>query len=112
MTSRAPYLHALDGRLRIKLPHVQGTPPRAWAVEQLLRGLDGITDVTAHPTTGNVLVLFTSAVVGQHNILTALQQSGYRSDGHAAAPGRTGLTSPVVRLALELALERLILALI
>jgi copper chaperone CopZ len=98
--------------LRIKLPHVKGSPHRALAVEQLLRGLDGVTDVTANPTTGNVLVLFTSAVIGQHDIIAALQTSGHLSGDHAAAPGRQSLTSLIVHSALELALERLVLALI
>ena len=112
MTSIAPYLHVLDGRLRIKLPQVKGAPQRALAVEQLLLGLDGVTDVTANPLTGNVLVLFTAAVIGQHDILAALQKSGYLSDNHAVAQGRTSLTSVVMHSALELALERLVLALV
>jgi copper chaperone CopZ len=98
--------------LRIKLPHVKGAPQRALAVEQSLRGLDGVTDVTANPTTGNVLVLFTSAVIGQHDILAALQQTGYLSDDHASGQDRQRLTSIVVQSALELAIERLVLALI
>jgi len=98
--------------LRIKLPQVKGAPQRALAVEQLLLGLDGVTNVTANPTTGNVLVLFTSAVIGQHNIIAALQKTGYLSDDRAAAPDRKSLTSIVVQSALELAIERLVLALI
>ena len=112
MTKISPYLHILDGRLRIKLPHVKGAPQKALAVEQLLRGLDGVTAVTANPTTGNVLVLFTSAVIGQYDIIAVLQKTGYLSDDHAAAPGRKSLTSIVVQSALELAIERLVLALI
>ncbi len=84
MTRISPYLHVLDGRLRIKLPQVKGAPQRALAIEQLLLGLDGVTDVTANPTTGNVLVLFTSAVISQHDIIAALQKTGYLSDDHEA----------------------------
>jgi copper chaperone CopZ len=112
VTRISPYLHVLDGRVRIKLPQVKGAPQRALAVEQLLLGLDGVTDVTANPTTGNVLVLFTSAVTGQHDILAALLKTGYLSDDHAAAQSRKSLTSMVVQSALELAIERLVLALI
>ncbi len=112
MTRISPYLHVLDGRLRIKLPQVKGTPQRALAVEQLLLGLDGVTDVTANPTTGNVLVLFTSAVIGQHDIIAALQKTGYLSDDHAAAQSRKSLTSIVMQSAIELAIERLVLTLI
>ena len=112
MTRISPYLHVLDGRLRIKLPQVKGAPQRALAVEQLLLGLDGVTDVTANPTTGNILVLFTSAVIDQHNIIAALQQTGYLSDDHATAQDQQSLTSLVVHSALELVIERLVLTLI
>jgi copper chaperone CopZ len=112
VTTISPYLHILDGRLRIKLPQVKGAPQRALAVEQLLLGLDGVTDVTANPTTGNVLVLFTAAVIGQHDIITTLQETGYLSDNHAAAHGRTSLTSMIMQSVIELALERLVLRLI
>jgi hypothetical protein len=98
--------------LRIKLPQVKGAPQRALAVEQLLRGLDGVTEVIANPTTGNVLVLFISAVVGQHDIIAALQQTGYLRDDHAAELGQPSLISIVVHSALETVLERLVLALI
>ena len=112
MTSLSPYLHVLDGRLRIKLPQVKGAPQRALAVEQLLRGLDGVTDVTANPITGNVLVLFTSAVIGQRDIFAALQQTGYLRDDHTAEPSQTSVLSIVVHSALETILERLVLTLI
>jgi hypothetical protein len=112
MTSIAPYLHVLDGRVRIKLPQVKGAPPRSLAVEQLLRGLDGVTDVTANPLTGNVLVLFTSSVISQHEILAALQQTGYLRDTHTLEQSQTSFLSIVVHSALEGLLERLVLALI
>ena len=112
MTRISPYLHVLNGRLRIKLPHVKGFPQRALAVEQLLLGLDGVTGVTANPSTGNVLVLFTSAAIDQHDIIAALQKTGYLSDDRNAAQGRKSLTSIVVESTLELAIERLVLTLI
>ena len=102
----------LDGRVRIKLPQMKGAPQRARAVEQLLLGLDGVTDVTANPITGNVLVLFTAAVIGQHDILAALEKTGYLSDDHTSEQSQHSLLSRVIQSALELALERLVLALI
>jgi hypothetical protein len=112
VTTISPYVHVLDGRLRIKLPQVKGAPQRALAVQQLLRGLDGVTDVTANPTTGNVLVLFTSAVIGQHDIIAVLQKTGYLGDDNVSEQDRKSLTSMVVQSALELAIERLVVALI
>jgi copper chaperone CopZ len=112
MASFSPYLHVLDGRVRIKLPQVKGAPQRALAVEQLLRRLDGVTRVTANPITGNVLVLFTSAILGQHDILAALQQTGYLREDHAAEQSPPNLLSLIMHSALDKALERLVLALI
>lgn len=112
-TQISPYLHMLDGRLGIKIPQVKNSPRRAVAAEQFLLGLAGVTDATANPTTGNVLVLFTSAVIRQDDIITALRETGYlREDAHASEPDRKSLTSIVVQSAVELALERLVLALI
>jgi len=112
-TAIYPYLHVLDGRLRIKIPHMKGSPQRARAVEQFLLGLEGITDVTANPTTGNVLVLFTSAAIDQHTIIAALQNTAYLREGDKASEqGRKSLTSMLVQSAVELAIERLVLALI
>ena len=109
----SPYLHLLDGRLRIKIPEVKGMPQQAVMVEQILLSMDGITDVTANPTTGNVLVLFDASVIGQQDILIALQKAGYLRDSrHASRQERKGLTHFVVQSAIELALERLVLALI
>ena len=109
----SPYIHLLDGRLRIKIPEVKGMPQQAVMVEQVLLGMDGITDVTANPTTGNVLVLFDASVIGQQDILTALQKAGYLKESHhASRQERKGLTHFVVQSAIELALERLVLALI
>jgi hypothetical protein len=58
------------------------------------------------------LVLFTSAVIGQHDIIAALQKTGYLRDDHAAAQGRESLISIIVQSVIELAIERLVLALI
>ena len=111
-TKISPYLHMLDGRLRIKIPHMKGSPQRALAVEQFLLGLAGITGVTANPTTGNVLVFFTPAVTHQDDIIAALQGTGYLKEGdHASEQDRKSLTSIVVQSAVELAIERLVLAL-
>ena len=81
-------------------------------VDELPDDLGVFPVITANPTTGNVLVLFTSAVIGQHDIIAALQKTGYLSDDHTAAQSRKSLTSMVVQSAIELAIERLVLALI
>jgi hypothetical protein len=79
----------------------------------LLCGLKGITGATANPVTGNVLVFFTPAVTHQDDIIAALEETGYLGKGdHASEQNQQSLTSIVVQSAVELAIERLVLALI
>src|SRR5262245_13501166 len=59
--TRAPsYLHALEGRLRIKVPEVKGCSRRARDLEQHFTPLSPIEYVSANPVTGNVLFLYDS----------------------------------------------------
>jgi copper chaperone CopZ len=71
------YIHALNGRLRIKVAKIKGLRMKAMEVEGQLRKIDGITHVRANPTTGNVLVLYDPVRVAQDEILGALHRLGY-----------------------------------
>ena len=107
-----PYVHYLDGRIRLHVPTIKGAPSQARALEALVHTLDGVTEVTAHPTTGHVLILFASETIRPETILEALQQTGYRASTCPQAPsGHSTLTTTVVQSAVQLALERLLLAL-
>ena len=81
MTKVSPYLHALDGRIRIKIVAVKDSPAKATEVEQALRQKDGITSVKANPMTGNVLILFEPALINQEQVLEAIRDAGYLSGG-------------------------------
>jgi hypothetical protein len=117
------YIHALDGRLRIKAPHVKGAPARALEVESRLRQVDGIDHVTANPTTGNVLILYNSCRIAQHEVLDILRTLGCLQE-QAAAKTRASesvgtrpsfsetLAESLMRSTMELALQGLIRALI
>jgi heavy-metal-associated domain-containing protein len=121
------YIHALDGRLRIKAPTVKGSPARGLEVESRLRQVDGIDHVTANPTTGNILILYTSCRIAQHEVLDILHTLGCLQEQPAAKTGASdsvetrpsfsetlgeALTESLVRSTVELALQRLISALI
>lgn len=113
MMVSAPYLHALDGRLRIKIPAMKGAPRQALAVEQALHSLQGITMVTANVVTGNVLVLFDSQALCHDDIITMLEQRGYLAPPPLSAPpAPQRFTNFVLQSAVEFALERLVLAII
>ena len=113
MRSISPYLHVLDGRVRIKIPAIKGAPQRALAIEQRLLALDGINTVTANPTTGNVLILFESTIISHNDIIAAIQKLGYLTEpSPIPRPERNHLINFVVQSAVELALERLVLTFI
>ena len=69
----AIYLHALDGRIRVKSALVKGTPHRAAALERELRAHSGITEVTVNPITGSVLVLYDSRRLEQQQVFDLLR---------------------------------------
>lgn len=73
----SPYLHVLDGRLRIKITDLKGAPNKALILVQQLLKLEGITDVNANPTTGNALILFDSMLLDHTDIIAAIQHCGY-----------------------------------
>jgi len=54
------YLHALDGRIRIRLPRLRDNRRTAARLRQTLRGVEGVTTATANPRTGSVLVEYDS----------------------------------------------------
>ena len=67
------YLHALDGRIRVKSALVKRTPHKAAALEQQLRAHPGITEVTVNPITGSVLVLYDTQQLAQQQIFDLLR---------------------------------------
>jgi copper chaperone CopZ len=120
MSATPAYLHALEGRLRIKIAELKGSTPTALDVERELRALDGISSVTANPRTGNVLILYDPGVTTHAEIIEALRARGYLREaivqraptGATVGFARETLTHALVRSSVELALQRLITTLI
>jgi hypothetical protein len=115
------YLHVLDGRLRVKVPEIKRSVPKALHVEQVIKSLKGIIRVTANPTTGNILVFFDSALLTHTEILFALKEADYlREDASQASTSSFQLTARMVdtvshavaRSVAEALMERAILALL
>ncbi len=73
------YVHALEGRLRIKLPEIKRAALKAREVERHLHGLAGVESVSANPTTGNVLILYNPQAIEQEELFFFLMQWGYLS---------------------------------
>ena len=71
------YVHAIEGRLRIKVPEVKRSPAVARRVEGQFRAIDGILEVSANPVTGNVLFHFEPDRIEPSAIMGALVTLGY-----------------------------------
>ena len=123
MNSVPTYLHALDGRLRVKVSTVKGSPQKAREVEHRLGMCEGITQITANPTTGSVLVLYDPQHLSQETILEQLRALGCfvadkkvrtvtQSNGLDQRGFGRDLIETVVRSTMEFALQRLVFTLI
>jgi cation transport ATPase len=117
------YVHALEGRMRLKIPAAKGNGRTAREIERHLRHFAGVDHVSANPTTGNVLILYNSRLTAQDRIIAALQESGYISqtshgtgEAASAAASPQGMvekvTATVAATLMEVALSRLVSALI
>jgi P-type Ca2+ transporter type 2C len=116
-------VHALEGRLRIKIPQVKGSAGLAQEVEGQLRQAAGVEYASANPTTGNVLILYNPRHTGQRQIIASLIAAGYLSQSGRAVFGADNppstpvavvekVTATVAATLMEVALSRLVGALI
>jgi hypothetical protein len=111
--SEKAYLHVLDGRLRVKVPEVRRSHEKAAQIEALLLGTAGIWEASANPHTGNVLILFDSEKVDHHRIIAILREHSRlelparRDSGHTQH-----IADTLMKSAVQLALERMLLALV
>lgn len=122
MAASHPYIHALDGRLRIKIVGVKGSPAKALEIESRLRQYPGIHDASANPVTGNVLILYDPIRLAQHEVLDTLRSLGFlwehgypgRVNDDAVDTAHLGkmLANTLARTTMELAVQGLIRALI
>lgn len=127
MRSAPAYLHhTIDGRVRIKVPAIKGSPIKAAELANKLRYLStGIDEVTVNPTTGSALIQYDPRRVGQNEILHSLGQLGYQlqlSHGSSAHNEKEmaftfqelgkNLARTVLHSTMEFALQRLVFALI
>ena len=123
MQLASTYVHALKGRLRIKVNGVKGSPAKALEIEGRLQAMAWVNHVKANPTTGNVLILYYPDRIGQQEVIGALQRLGYLHAYNTSAvvvashnPVLRGvadrLVETLVHSTVELALQRLVTALI
>jgi hypothetical protein len=106
------YLHALAGRMRIKISVVKDSPAAAAEVAGYLGGCPGVEEVSANPLTGNVLIRYKVEQISQGQILNRLRDGGYLKP---AAPGPDSrgerLVAVLARAVMETALQSMVMAL-
>jgi hypothetical protein len=68
MTEGIKVVHALPGRVRVKVAQIKGNPELARQAREKLAGVPGIREVEANPLTGSVLVLFDLATMAAEAI--------------------------------------------
>jgi heavy-metal-associated domain-containing protein len=66
------YRPILDGRIRIKVPQVKGSPAMAGEMESQLAKLEGVAHVKANLLTGYVLVLFDAQVISHYHVFAVI----------------------------------------
>lgn len=117
------YVHALEGRLRIKVPEVKGVPLKAREVERQLVMTPGVEEASANPTTGNVLIHYNPRLISQEQVIASLFELGYLEEpayrdhgkaGVSTTPGKVlgKVTTAVASTLFEVALTRLVTTLI
>lgn len=115
MTHTSPYVHTIEGRLRIKVPEVKGSSRRARDIECQFRMLTPIEYVSANPVTGNVLFLYDAGSTSDAEIVDAVHAVGYLREAASVSrsePGTTVWSNVLLRATTEFALQKLIAAFI
>ena len=67
----------LDGRIRIKVPEIKGSPAMAGEMESQVAKLEGVAHVKANLLTGSVLVLFDAQVISHYQIFAVINDLTY-----------------------------------
>lgn len=107
------YVHMIEGRLRIKVPEIKGSPDHARLLEARLIDLDGVLHVQANVLTGNVLVLFDSDVTNHYHIIGTMKDLGcFNEEEIRAQRPASRWSEAVVGPVAQVVIERAILALI
>ena len=122
MQSSVPYvIHAINGRVRVRVPAVRGSSGMADAVTAQLSALDGVNRVHTNQIAGSVVVHYTRGLTSSEAILAALRMAVPFSPncdslgsarGVACSQEARPLTTRVLHLAMDLAVQRLLMALV
>jgi hypothetical protein len=81
-------VHAVPGRLRVRIPGLKENPRFADALRARLHQAEGVVHVDTRPLTGSVIIQYDSGLLSHACLLGYLRQSGCLISAHA--PGKAG----------------------
>ena len=70
-------VHHTPGRLRIKIPEIQGSPRRVGQVTELLDGLAGVDSIACNPVTGSIVIHYDETVPVAPKVFIILKENDY-----------------------------------
>ena len=106
-------VHALPGRLRVKLADIKRAPAVARKLEERLQREPGVAEAVANPVTGSVLVHYDPRRTSSQTILARLAPYGLSTPAPSAPSRPTGLPSQLGKeLGMELGKELVKMALV
>jgi hypothetical protein len=77
------YFHNVPGRLRVKIPILQGRSSRIKAVEDLLLNLHGIEQIKINPLTCSVVIQYDPDLLDPQQIIRPLIDHHYFDESNA-----------------------------
>jgi hypothetical protein len=101
-------VHHVPGRMRVRSPRVKNNHRHAQALEQFLRGLDGVGEASASTVTGSVVVHYAVGETSGQAILDRLKTSGFLVAHPEPTPPVISLSKSVGQRALETVVEKLV----
>jgi flagellar biosynthesis protein FlhB len=121
--SEAHVVHAIEGRLRIRLRRIKNDPAGAEAVSSRMRAVDGVRRVAANPLTATITITYDRSIVSAPVLIGKLSDvigvavsaamTGTPSV-HARALANVGhrASQAMLKKVLEAAVQRALLSLI
>jgi copper chaperone CopZ len=121
--NRAQLLHAIDGRLRIRVGRIKNNPYQAEALCEAFRSIAGVKSASANLITGSITITYDGEVVSRAALcgelarivgaqLVPLPRSDSRSSSTILGGAGHHVARAILNTAMEAALKRTIYSLI
>jgi len=122
LSSGARVLHAIEGRLRIKVHAIKDDPARATAICRSIRSIPGVRAARANPVTGSITITYDEVAITGDVVLGKVEQvvgcslvwvpSSTPQTPSVLSDAGQQIAQALLQRAMETVLQRAILALI